>query len=55
MPLAYWLDSKYIDAFKYEEKFKNVADLKTGLSTMDNNRFLRLWYEVDLIIILENR
>ena len=45
--LAYWLDSKYIDAFKYGEKLKNVSDLKTGLSTMDNNRFLRYWYEVN--------
>lgn len=47
VPLAYWLDSKYIDAFKYGEKLKNVSDLKTGLSTMDNNRFLRYWYEVN--------
>ncbi len=43
-PLAFWLPSKVMDAFENRVSIYGVA--KKGLSTGDNNQFLRLWFEV---------
>ena len=43
--IAYWVSENFIKAFGH----KNVADFGfagIGMRTGDNNRFLRLWYEV---------
>lgn len=45
MPVAYWVSEKFINVFN----FGTIGDLypvKQGMTTSDNNRFLRLWYEV---------
>lgn len=42
---AYWLSNIIIESFS-KNQLKNVACPKAGLSTGDNNRFLRLWHEV---------
>lgn len=47
-PIAYWISSKTRDAFLSEESIGTVAPPKQGLATADNERFLRLWYEVDV-------
>lgn len=47
-PIAYWISSKTRDAFLSEESIGTVAPPKQGLATADNERFLRLWYEVDI-------
>ncbi|BDR21417.1 BREX-1 system adenine-specific DNA-methyltransferase PglX [Vibrio sp. STUT-A16] len=46
-PIAYWLDSTILDIFENNPSFETVADARAGLQTSDNNRFLRLWYEVE--------
>lgn len=45
-PVAYWVSQKMIDAFSspHVEKYDYP---KQGLSTADNERFLRYWYEVE--------
>ncbi|OPA28161.1 SAM-dependent methyltransferase [Bacillus cereus] len=45
--IAYWLSEKFLDIFKNITPLKDVAEPKKGLVTSNNNRFLRLWYEVD--------
>ncbi|MGN8712637.1 BREX-1 system adenine-specific DNA-methyltransferase PglX [Hornefia butyriciproducens] len=47
-PVAYWVDEKVIDCFKKGERVDAFAYPKQGLATADNNRFLRLWHEVDI-------
>lgn len=47
-PIAYWISSKARDAFLSEESIGTVAPPKQGLATADNERFLRLWHEVDI-------
>jgi hypothetical protein len=47
-PFAYWIDQSFIEKFQTNPLLSDLADLKNGLGTMDNNRFLRLWYEVDI-------
>ena len=46
-PIAYWVDKNLIDVFTNGTQLQKIADVKQGLATADNNRFLRLWFEVD--------
>ncbi|WP_313567384.1 BREX-1 system adenine-specific DNA-methyltransferase PglX [Acetoanaerobium noterae] len=46
-PIAYWASKKIIDCFYYDEKLTQLCEPRSGLSTSDNDRFLRLWYEVN--------
>ncbi|MBN1067554.1 BREX-1 system adenine-specific DNA-methyltransferase PglX [Clostridium botulinum] len=45
MPIAYWVNSKVVNSFNLEPAADH-ATFKHGMSTSDNNRFLRLWFEV---------
>lgn len=46
-PVAYWVKQRYIPLF--ENKTINEIDApRFGMSTSDNNRFVRSWYEVDI-------
>lgn len=45
-PIAYWVSDKVLQAFEDGKPLVSIADPKQGLATADNNRFLRLWYEV---------
>lgn len=46
MPIAYWIENKIINHFK-ANKLGSIAEPRSGLSTTDNNRFLRYWQEVN--------
>ncbi|MCG9000250.1 BREX-1 system adenine-specific DNA-methyltransferase PglX [Laribacter hongkongensis] len=45
-PVAYWLVSNAISAFETANQLGEISTLKHGMSTSDNARFLRYWYEV---------
>lgn len=45
-PVAYWVSDNFFKAFQDGKPLVSLADPKQGLATADNNRFLRLWYEV---------
>lgn len=45
--IAYWTSTRIIDAFSHGTPLGELASPKKGLVTTDNNRFLRIWYEVD--------
>jgi len=45
-PIAYWAGSATRAAFATFESFGSFAETRLGMATADNNRFLRLWYEV---------
>jgi len=44
-PIAYWISKKIFGCFEKNEKIKNIAHTKSGMSTTDNQQFLRLWHE----------
>ena len=44
-PIAYWASRKVIEAFN-NKCLSEDCETKKGLATSDNNRFLRLWFEV---------
>lgn len=46
-PIAYWVSERVREIFATSEKLGDVGDAKQGLATADNDRFLRLWNEVD--------
>ena len=46
--IAYWTSKELLSAFVNGKKLKEDGDTRQGMATSDNNRFLRLWYEVDL-------
>lgn len=46
-PIAYWLSIAFTKIFEQGHILKNDGDTRQGMATSDNNRFLRLWYEID--------
>lgn len=46
-PVAYWVSDSLLNAFVKGTYLGKLAESKQGLATADNNRFLRLWYEVE--------
>jgi hypothetical protein len=47
-PLAYWATQKVLKHFSRGTLLRSICELKSGISTGDNDRFYRAWYEVDL-------
>ena len=45
-PIVYWLSEKMRGSFSTGKPLSKVANLRQGLATADNNRFLRQWWEV---------
>jgi type II restriction/modification system DNA methylase subunit YeeA len=50
-PIGYWTSREFRDAFQNCTFLKDIAEPRVGLQTGDNNRFLRLWHEVDISTI----
>lgn len=46
-PVAYWAGEKILKAFGSGIPLETLAHPKKGLATTDNNRFLRLWPEIE--------
>ena len=47
-PIAYWVSKDVIRAFDECETLNNVIEMRKGLATSDNGRFLREWHECEL-------
>lgn len=45
-PIAYWVSMNMLSIFSENPPLEKIADPKQGLATMDNDRFLKSWYEV---------
>jgi hypothetical protein len=46
-PFVYWFGREILDLFADNKSLDNYAEVKTGLITSDDDRFLRKWWEVD--------
>ena len=46
-PIAYWASRRMIRAFERGIPLGDIASPKQGLATTDNDRYLRLWHEVE--------
>ena len=45
--VAYWVSDRLRDVFERGTLLGKLVDVKQGLATADNDRFLRRWHEVD--------
>ena len=46
-PVAYWISENLIEDFEKGNLLGNMCEARKGLATSDNNRFLRIWQEID--------
>mgnify|MGYP005800804229 CR=1 FL=1 len=46
-PIAFWVGDALFEDYKTGEQLGTLYPVKKGLTTADNDRFLRYWYEVD--------
>ena len=47
-PIAYWVSERTKEIFETAEPLGEIAEPRVGLQTGNNEKFLRLWYEVDI-------
>ncbi|MEN8398428.1 BREX-1 system adenine-specific DNA-methyltransferase PglX, partial [Acinetobacter towneri] len=45
-PVGYWSSQSFLDIFHKCGKLEDISKPRQGATTSDNNRFLRLWYEI---------
>lgn len=48
MPVAYWCSKNIYKVFERAEKYGKVADARRGTVTGNDDRFLKLWHEIDI-------
>ncbi len=46
-PIAYWLNKKIIEKFSEGKLLGNLLPVRGGMTTADNECFVRLWYEAE--------
>lgn len=46
-PIAYWISDNMIESFEKNKTLGELANPKSGMSTTDNARFLKGWFEVE--------
>jgi len=51
-PIGYWISENILKIFEKSSKLDSFALGRVGMFTGDNNRFLRLWWEVDKCLTL---
>lgn len=47
-PVAYWVSESVISLYERAKLLREISSPRTGMTTGDNNRFLRFWSEVNL-------
>lgn len=45
-PVAYWVSKNLFEDYQNTKRLGDILAVKKGLTTADNDRFLRLWFEV---------
>jgi len=45
-PFAYWVSPKILESFMSNNSIGNLAEIVSGMTTGNNEAYLRLWYEV---------
>jgi len=47
-PIAYWVTEEITKNFTSLPQLKTITELRVGMATSDNDRFLRIWHEISL-------
>ena len=48
MPIAYFAKDKLIESFNKGKYLKDICNIKAGMVTGNNSKFLRLWHEINI-------
>ncbi len=48
-PIAYWVSPKILNILEQFQPLQQYADARKGLTTGDNDRFVRLWFEISQV------
>lgn len=51
IPIGYWLSNIVLEVFKNSLTIKDISEPRAGLQTGDNEKFLRVWSEVDFSLL----
>ncbi len=46
-PICYWIGEEWISIFRKGIPLRELGDPRQGMATSDNNKFLRLWWEIE--------
>jgi len=46
-PIAYWVSDTFMGAFSKYKNLGSLVECAAGISTGDNDKYLKLWFEVD--------
>ena len=46
-PIGYWVSKRIIHVYNNSTLFNDLAPIRQGMATSDNDRFMRVWSEVD--------
>ena len=47
-PVAYWVSEAVFEDFQATKKVEDISETRIGMATANNDRFMRLWYEVNV-------
>lgn len=47
-PIAYWVSRNFLSCFKSAKIVEDIAPVRQGFQTGDNDKYLRLWHEVSI-------
>lgn len=47
-PVAYWASNAVFKDFQANKKVEDISETRIGMATANNDRFMRLWYEVNV-------
>ncbi|MEK3976202.1 BREX-1 system adenine-specific DNA-methyltransferase PglX [Psychrobacillus sp. FSL K6-1267] len=53
-PIAYWLSDRFFEIYHNAKLLSDISELKQGIATADNDRFLRYWFEPNFQLIKLN-
>lgn len=48
VPVAYWVSEQLLSIFEKKFFISDIAEPRVGMATANNERFIRLWFEVNL-------
>ncbi|MNO27930.1 N-6 DNA Methylase [compost metagenome] len=51
MPIAYWVSERGVKNYDKSKLLSEVAETKQGFKTGNNDKFLRLWFEVSYLML----
>jgi len=46
-PIAYWVSSKFTEAFQHGKLIETLGSVSEGIKTGNNDKYLRLWNEIE--------